>query len=60
MAGGQSRLSDIHAHPAPGTGDEPNFAHVSVSYTNNDPLIGSVGVWITPYNILRRLTSARA
>jgi hypothetical protein len=31
MACGQSRLSDIHPHPAPGTGDQPNFAHVSVS-----------------------------
>jgi hypothetical protein len=31
MSCGQSRLSDIHAHAAPGAGDEPNFAHVSVS-----------------------------
>jgi hypothetical protein len=27
---------------------------------HNDPLIATVGVWITPYNVLRRLTSASA
>ena len=29
VARGQSRVSDIHPHPASGTGDQPNFAHVS-------------------------------
>jgi hypothetical protein len=32
MAGGQSRLGDIHTHSAPGTGDEPNFIGGHVSF----------------------------
>jgi hypothetical protein len=32
IAGGQSRLGDIHAHAAPGTGDEPNLIGVHVFF----------------------------
>jgi hypothetical protein len=31
MPGGQSRLSNIDTHPAPGTGDQPDFTHAYVS-----------------------------